>query len=441
MNVKRFIGKDVTEAMNQVRDELGRDAFILNTRKIKKKGIFGFLKKPLVEVVAAFDAPAPIQKFTRPSPAWVPPPTPEQDVFNHAAQQQTISAMQTSAAPQNGAAQPPVIPPPINGAPTLNALTALTAAVAANGDGYRYIEKQPDESDEKMKALETKLDSLSTTLGNLVSKMQIKGDYRSAFIPEIEHYLLSLLGNEVHEEFAHKIAREVNDIVSKQGEDAGEVFEQILKQHLGEASPVKMKRFKRQVILFVGPTGVGKTTTLAKLAAIYALNHHAKVGIITTDTYRISAVEQLKTYAEILETPISVAYSPEEVSECLKEHEDKDVVFIDTAGRSPKDSQLEGEITRLIKHSQADEIHLVISATTSFSGCVDIINTYSFLRDFKLVFTKLDETSTWGAILNLKFLTDKPISYIAAGQNVPDDIEVANSRKIINRLMEKESNE
>ena len=429
MNVKRFIGKDVTEAMNQVRDELGRDAFILNTRKIKKKGFFGFLKKPLVEVVAAYDAPAPIQKFTRPGhgPAWAPPPTPEQDVLLQSIAQ-TAAIHQTAPVPQAAAAVLPVLNTPI-----------ITAA--PNGDGFRPLfpvaEKHTErpENEEKIKDLETKLDSLSTTLGNLVSKMQIKGDYRSAFTPEIEGYLLSLLENEVHEEFAHKIAREVNDIVSKQNEDAGEVFEQILKQHLGESAPIKMKRFKRQVVLFVGPTGVGKTTTLAKLAAIYSINHHAKVGIVTTDTYRIAAVEQLKTYAEILETPISVAYSPEEVEDCLHEHEDKDVVFIDTAGRSPNDDSLESDITRLIKFSQADEVHLVISSTTSFSGCVSIINTYSFLRDFKLIFTKLDETSTWGTILNLKFLTDRPISYIASGQNVPDDIEVANSRKIIARLM------
>lgn len=417
MNVKRFIGKDVTEAMNQVREELGRDAFILNTRKIRQKGLFGFLKKPLVEVVAAYENPAPIQKFTRPAQAWVPPPTPEQDVFRQAV------------------------------TTTQNTLSALSTPVTS--DGFRplfpTVEKKSEESrpeeGEKIKNLETKLESLSTTLGNLVSKMQIKGDYRSAFVPEIEGFLLSMLENEVHEEFAHKIAREINDIVSKQHEDAGEVCEQILKQHLGESVPIKLKRFKRQVVLFVGPTGVGKTTTLAKLAAIYSINHHAKVGIITTDTYRIAAIEQLKTYAEILETPISVAYSPEEIADCLKEHEDKDIVFIDTAGRSPSDSTLEADITKLIKYSQADEVHLVISATTSFSGCVSIINTYSFLRDFRLIFTKLDETDTWGAVLNLKFLTDKPISYIAAGQNVPDDIEVANSRKIITRLMGRGKNE
>lgn len=411
MNVKRFIGDDVTEAMGKVREELGRDALILNTRKIKRKGFFGFLKKPLIEIVAAFENPEPPPRFTIPSAPWVPPPTPEQDVLNMNFQNQGAS------------------------------LATLTTAV--NTDSFKPIfpviertpaEPKPENSD-KIRDLENKLDTLSSTLGNLVSKMQIKDGYRSQYPPEIESFVLSLIENEVHEEFAHKIAREVSEIVAKQQEDADEVCEQILKQHMGESSPIKMKRFKRQVILLTGPTGVGKTTTLAKLAAIYSINHHAKVGIISSDTYRIAAVEQLKTYAEILDVPISVAYSPEEVKDCLKEHEDKDIVFVDTSGRSPNDQTLEKEISQLIKFSDADEVHLVISATTSFSGCVNILNKYSFLRDFKLLVTKLDETPTWGAVLNLRFLADKPLSYTAMGQNVPDDIEVANSRKIITKLI------
>jgi len=419
MNVKRFIGDDVTDAMNKVRSELGRDAVILNTRKIKRTGLFGFLKKPLVEIVAAYEpseSRSPILPGRAPAQpaasAWVPAPTPEQDVLNMSPGNQRSSLATLTTSLNSSDAFKPIFP---------------------------VVEKAPaepkQEEVDRIRELENKLDSLSNTLGNLVSKMQIKDGYRTQYPPEIESFVLSLLENEVHEEFAHKIAREVSDIVVKQHESAEEVCEQILKQHMGESQPIKLKRFKRQVILLTGPTGVGKTTTLAKLAAIYSINHHAKVGIISADTYRIAAVEQLKTYAEILETPISVVYNPEEVKDALKEHEDKDVVFIDTSGRSPNDQELEKDISQLIKYSQADEVHLVISATTSFSGCVNILNKYSFLKDFKLLVTKLDETPTWGAILNLKFLADKPLSYTAMGQNVPDDIEVANSRKIITKLI------
>ena len=432
MNVKRYIDDNVSQAMEKIRNELGRDAFILNTRKIRRKGVFGIFRKPLVEVVVAYEqAPSKPEPAARAGRAmydisagqtvmpgmapgmWVPPPTPEQDVMRFKKTDAENGNRPAVPAPDGGGGEPftPFIP------------------VISTGRG---------EDAEKIESLENKLDSLSATLGNLVSKMQIKGDYRASYTPEIEALVLSMIENEVHEEFAHRVAREVAEIAEKQNASAVEVMEQILKQYLGEAAPIKLKRFKRQVILFAGPTGVGKTTSLAKLAAIYSINHHAKVGIVTTDTYRIAAVEQLKTYAEILELPISVAYTPDEVADCLKEHEDKDVVFIDTAGKSPNDRTLETEITQLIKHSQADEVHLVLSATTSFAGCLNVLNTYSFLRDFKLLFTKMDETDTWGTILNLKFLSDKPLSYMSSGQNVPDDIEVADMRKIIKRLIGRE---
>jgi flagellar biosynthesis protein FlhF len=146
-------------------------------------------------------------------------------------------------------------------------------------------------------------------------------------------------------------------------------------------------------------------------------------------------VEQLKTYAEILQTPLAVAYSADDIPDCLREHDDKDIVFIDTAGRSPSGTDLETEVTELIRKSEADEVHLTLSATTGFTGMLHIVNTFHFLREYKILFTKLDETPTWGSLLNARFLTDRPISYTALGQGVPDDIEVMNSGKIINRLM------
>ncbi|MDR1736022.1 MAG: flagellar biosynthesis protein FlhF [Oscillospiraceae bacterium] len=284
--------------------------------------------------------------------------------------------------------------------------------------------------------LESKIDNLSTTLGTLVNKMQLSKDAaRGSYPAAVEELLLSLIENDVHEEFAHKLAREAAEIIYKQSADARDVMEQLVRQTIGEPSPLKLRRFQRTVVMLVGPTGVGKTTTLAKLAAIYQLNHHAKVGVITTDTFRIAAVQQLKTYAEILEIPLSVVYSPADIADALREHEDKDVVLIDTAGKSPSDTTLEAEITELIKNAECDEVHLVLSATTGFTGLLNIINTYSFLRDYKVLFTKLDETPSWGMVLNTKFLTDKPISYIASGQTVPDDIEVMTPRKLIDRLL------
>ncbi len=420
MNVKRYIANDVTEAVGKIREELGRDAFILSTRKIRQKGILGFFKKTRVEVVAAYDAPDQnqVKKPKEPDmPIYAPPrPAPRPD--------------NTSVVPS------PVIAPPDNGFTQQELEDLLTGKKVLSPEVTKQYTNQSKAQEEHIEALENKIDQLSNTLSAFVGKMQInKTDYRSNYHADVAKLVLSLLENEVHEEFAHKVAREVNEIVEKQGEKAREVMEQILKQYIGEVSPIKLKRFKRTVVILVGPTGVGKTTTLAKLAAIYSINHHARVGIITTDNFRIAAVEQLRTYAEILEVPLGVVYTPDDVVEALKEHEDKDIVFIDTAGRSPNDKALENEITQLVKYTDADEVHLVMSATTSFTGCLNVIKTYSFLRDFKLLITKFDETPTWGMALNMRFMSDRPISYMAYGQTVPDDIEVANPGKIINQLI------
>ncbi len=402
MNVKRYLADDVPEAMEKIRTELGRDAFILNTRKIRRRGLSGLFQKPLVEVVAAYDnlPPAPARKM--PPPPVIP-----------------VAPIAPAVPPAHAISefQPYILQDVITGA-------RVAAPVA------------PPPEREQIHNLENKLDSLSNTLTHMMSKMQSKGGFQGqSYPPEVEGLVLSLLEQEVHEEFAHKIGREVAGIVSRESEDVRDVMEQLVRQSLGDPAPIKLKRYKRTVVLFVGPTGVGKTTTLAKLAAIYSLNPHARVGIITTDTYRIAAVDQLKTYAEILEVPLTVVYAPEDITEALRAFEDRDVVFVDTAGKSPNDATLESEISALLRYSEADEVHLVMSATTSFAGCLNIVGTYSFLREYKLLLTKMDETPSWGMAVNLKYLTDRSISYMAAGQNVPDDIEVFNAKKVAAHLL------
>ncbi len=450
MNIKRYTAATFPEAMEQIKSELGRDALILSQRTLRKKRLFS---KPLVEIVAAYE--------TAPETASSANPLPQLRTIKHGAYQQpekkprppvkrdaelSVSADRalevldklTSGAflePEAKQEAKPTLPltysrPVPNPAPPPKEDDGFTPLVVP---AERVITKQETPTP-TLSALENKLDALSSSFSTLAGSIRQSHDPRT-YSPEVEALLMSLLENETHEEFAHKLAREVSEIVKKQQADPNEVMEQLLRQYIGQAEPIRLKRFKRTVVLLVGSTGVGKTTTLAKLSAIYSINHHAKVGVITTDTYRIAAVEQLKTYTQILEIPLSVVYAPEEITDALREHEDKDIVFVDTAGKSPSDRTHEEEIKNLIRHSDCDEVHLVLSATTSFTGLLNILNAYSFLSDYKLILTKLDETPTWGALLNARFLSDRPISYTAIGQNVPDDIEVADVRKIVARLM------
>jgi flagellar biosynthesis protein FlhF len=149
----------------------------------------------------------------------------------------------------------------------------------------------------------------------------------------------------------------------------------------------------------------------------------------------MAAVEQLRTYAEIMDLPLSVVYSPDEMPDALRAHEDKDLVFIDTAGRSPADPAMAPEIAEYVRKSEADEVLLCVAAGTSFSSCLNLVQVYGFLKDYRLLITKLDETPVWGSLLNLRFLSQRPISYTALGQNVPDDIEALNPRKVTEHLM------
>lgn len=209
----------------------------------------------------------------------------------------------------------------------------------------------------------------------------------------------------------------------------------IVKEILEEPYTIDESGKGKRVFVFVGPTGVGKTTTLAKLAARLSLINNKTVGLVTADTYRIAAVDQLKTYSEILGLPLKVIYEPEEISDALNRYNDKDCVLIDTAGRSHKSEELLQDLKGILTYVENPEIFLVISMTTGYKDIKSILDSYDFLDDYKLLLTKLDEASSLGNVLNIKLETGKPLSYFTIGQSVPDDIEVASVDKIADYIV------
>ena len=195
----------------------------------------------------------------------------------------------------------------------------------------------------------------------------------------------------------------------------------------------------KNLVALVGPPGVGKTTTIAKLAAKLVFEENKKVGVITIDTYRIGAVEQLKIYTDIMNIPFKGVISPDEMELALDEMKDCDVVLIDTTGRGYKNSMQILEIKNLIDKAETDNIHLVLNCTTRESDTKAIIDSYRNVNFKSLIITKLDETITYGSIFNIMNYAQKPISYITTGQNVPDDIIKPNEDKIIRLLLGVES--
>lgn len=375
MNVKRYIAKDINEAMIKIKSEMGVDAVILNTRKIKTPGLFGFLKKPLVEVVAAIDEKeekVPVKKVE------------------------------------------PVKALPVKKDPYSEQIDQLREMVMSISDKLDKVESKT----EITKVLEPE---------ETIDEDQL---IRDKFIKIMTDADLS-----------ENIAKKVMEILERQislkdssMEAIRNAIKVILREYLGDVYSIE-KEDTKKTFLFVGPTGVGKTTTLAKLAARLSLLDNKKVGLITADTYRIAAVEQLKTYSEILGIPLSVIYEPDELKDAIKKYEDKDYVLIDTAGRSHKSKELKEDLSGLLAHIENPQIFLVISMSTGYKDIISVLDSYNFIDDYKIIFTKLDEASSLGNILNVKVITGKQLSYFTIGQSVPDDIEVADKEKVISHVM------
>ena len=193
-----------------------------------------------------------------------------------------------------------------------------------------------------------------------------------------------------------------------------------------------------RVILFIGPTGVGKTTTIAKLAGKLAVEEKKKVALLTADTFRIAAAEQLRTYAGIMEVPFRVVYTKEEFRQALDSFNSFDYVFVDTAGHSDQNAEKLGDMKELISildGTVAYQCFLVLSATTKYKDLVRIVENYRHIAEYELIFTKLDETSAYGNLLNISLLTGKPIAYITCGQNVPNDIKVFDPQNMVKILL------
>lgn len=403
MKIRRYMAKNTQEAILKVKMDLGNDALILNTRKVRQRGIFGIFAKPLVEVLAAIDE-------------YNEKPSPRSDSPNTARRAQEAPRSEEKAA-------------------------------APADDRTKAKEIIFDEKEEKIANLENKLNNMEDMLQKMFKEMQhrekesdtsAKSDSFTGLSKAAQIFFNNLVKNEVEADIVKRI---LESLIAKVGVEAGAneivpVLYGIISGLLGKPETLPQSREGRPTTaIFVGPTGVGKTTTLAKIAANYLLNQKKSVGLITADTYRIAAVEQLKTYAEILGIPVSVVYSPSEIQDAINRHSDKDLILIDTAGRSHRNKAQFEEMKSLITASGADEVYLVLSATTSARNCREILSSYDFLKNYKLIFTKTDETPVMGIVLNVRYHTGKNLSYITTGQSVPDDIETANIDKITKNLI------
>ncbi|NLJ80637.1 MAG: flagellar biosynthesis protein FlhF [Firmicutes bacterium] len=262
-------------------------------------------------------------------------------------------------------------------------------------------------------------------------------DIDPAWTSSIQKLFQRLVNSDLPRDLAQQLLKDaLSRLPREEWNDLNKVWNQLFSAVVEMLDTVEPWEFRggQQVVALIGPTGVGKTTTIAKLAASFALIDKKKVGVVTVDTYRIAAAEQLKTYADIIGIPVRVAYSPGELKDALAKMQDRDLILIDTAGRSQNNRLQVGELKSYLEGLDV-EIHLVISATTKQSDAKEIIEAFSLLEFDRLIITKLDETNAPGIVLYAAQNARAPIAFLTAGQGVPEDIEVADREKIAQLIL------
>lgn len=366
------------EAMAQVKNGLGRDAVILHTRRYRKGGIAGFFGKEMVEVMAAVDNS------------------------------------------------------PLNSIPNINSSNASPVNKAVSGEGNQIPIVQ---SDSKVSVMQNEL----TNMRQMIEQLLVRSSSEKAN----SYWQQLLLNNEIEPSIVEHILQGLpleNSTINSSPEIIKQMIFDRFCNHFRNVDGINVQPVGCKKVAFIGPTGVGKTTTIAKLAAQFTLSQGYKAALIASDTYRIAAVEQLKTYADILNIPIEIVYVPDDLKNALIKHKDKNIILIDTAGRSPSNAEQMKELQTLLTVDSAIETHLVLSATTKYKDALEIIQKFSICSPEKLIFTKLDETSNVGTIFNVLYqYPGVTLSYLTTGQNVPEDLELANSHKLVQRLLRDES--
>lgn len=412
MIIKKFQGKTEADAIEQAKKELGPNVVIMNVKNVKRKGLFAFLKPQRVEVTAALEE--------------------ESERTAYVKKEEPVKVEES-------------IPVPVNKAqPIFSEETIRQFELSA---GVKTKDSEKVENAET-KAIEEKLDNLQNLLEQKLQPKEAEAvqtetavDEKSAEIIKFEKLLYNkMIENEVNETYANQIIEEMEKNIKPNmpfEQALANIYQKIILK-FGKPETITPAKVGPKVVFFIGPTGVGKTTTIAKIASKFSVDGKKKVALLTTDTYRIAAAEQLRTYANILEVPFRVIYSVEEIQNALKDLKDYDYIFVDTAGHSHKNESQKANMNSFI-HAVDDtiekEAYLVLSATTKYRDLLSIADSYSEMIDYKLIFTKLDETITLGNLLNLKLYTGAPLSYVTCGQNVPDDIEQFNPQKTVKLLL------
>lgn len=462
------------EALRLIREEMGPDAVILSTRQVKPgKGVFGLLGRPLLEVTAAADvnepvlppheprAPAPRPARQRSSYIDESELRPDRSPFPHSDEVEPRPSRRTSPYVDAAEPRPAWKPPPYGdeGEPRPSRKPSPYAEAAeprprpaADHGIYLALQAEVDSLREELSVLGRRPPAgpqapndarVVRDLKSLEEKVDRLLDQTARFdalklAPGLRKLHGALEARDLEPALTARVVAFLQEKLDRGVFGEAEVFaafRQLVERTVRVSGSLLAPGAPRRVVALVGPTGVGKTTTVAKLAALHGLQQGRRVGLVTVDTYRIAAVEQLKTYAKIMGVPLRVAVDGAGFESALQESADCELVLVDTAGQSPRDEQSLNELLELFPPGVAIEVHLVLSVTTRAKDLDRILRHYAPAKPSRLLLTKLDETDCHGPLLGLPLASRLPLSYLTTGQSVPDDIEEASSARVAEYLL------
>lgn len=417
MKLKRFEAMTLQDALKAVKAELGPNAVIVSTKRVQRGNkLFGLLGQPIVEVTAAVERTARESDQVAEQP--ISTPSDHEDV----ARSGDSSTRETEFQRQLQVA---------------TWLDPLQRQLAEMREELERLRVERDHHAPAMDPIRQELEGLRAMMHDAFSdRLRLRvGTLPSHVSREFD----ALVSVGVQPEVAYELLRSVAEVLGGMGLAQPQAVREFVREKLEGAisvsGPSEPSETEQRIVMLVGPTGVGKTTTIAKLAGLAAQSARSvKTVLITLDTYRVAAVEQLRVYARILKIPLEVAMSPQDLAASIARHRDAGLIFIDTAGRSPRDPHMQEELSAIVRQQTKLETHLVLAATAEEAVLKEVVRRYSVIPIHRLILTKLDETARVGHLFNLLYMMGIPVSYLTMGQRVPEDVTVATKRRIIELL-------
>ncbi|MBX3389939.1 MAG: flagellar biosynthesis protein FlhF [Phycisphaeraceae bacterium] len=446
MQLKTFRGNSMADALAEVKRELGSEAVILHARTIRVGGVVGFGAKNQYEITASASAPKADFKQSRIAPMRQPAqPAAQVDRTFEPAEftnptAATVARIESVAARPDPEAEAPVVHVPV-------------ARYAARSNPVRLAtraELKPS-SESAARSVDEELASIKRLVTQLLQEQRLTAARGTHMVmapgmPDaLSKALVTLTDRQVSASLASDLIGEVRDTLDPSELLDDDIVRTTLLARLSARlritggltpPPSRQSGASTLIIGVVGPTGVGKTTTIAKIAATYKLRHNRRVGLITCDTYRIAAVDQLRTYANIIGLPLKVALTPMEVSSARAQMADCDVLLVDTPGRAPSDQKRLDELRRFIEAAQTSETHLALAACASESVMRSAARAFGQLEPDRVLLTKIDETDTLGPAFNVLTELNLPLACVTTGQEVPDDMEGASAERFARWVLE-----